>query len=141
MVKVIQANKNYSWYAKLKKPAWAPPSWLFGPVWSVLYLIIAVTFGFVFFKAWQGQLPRFIVISFIINLISNLIFTPLQFGLRNNLAAAIDIFIVLLSLVVSLSFIYPFIPLIAWLLIPYLLWVSFATVLQLTVTYLNYGQK
>ena len=129
--------KAYNWYSQLKKPSWAPPSWLFGPVWSVLYILIAVSFGKVFWMAGQGALPFMIALPFILNLFFNLIFTYIQFKLKNNLLAALDIILVLITLKLSMWAIFPYTPWVAYLLIPYLLWVCFATVLQLTITYLN----
>ncbi len=129
---------TYSWYSQLQKPSWAPPSFLFGPVWSVLYFIIALTFGRVFYLVWQKQLPAYLLLPFILNLVFNALFTPLQFGLRNNYLASLDIALVLVTLIWIIIAIYPFNKTIAYLQIPYLLWVSFATVLQLTITYLNF---
>jgi translocator protein len=128
---------TYNWYKQLIKPSWAPPSWIFGPVWTVLYILIAVSFGTVFYKAFTGRLPWIVVLPFALNLIFNFAFTPLQFGLRNNLLAAIDILLVLGTLIWAILAIYPHIRWVSYIQIPYLLWVSFATVLQLTVTYLN----
>jgi len=91
--------QTYDWYRQLIKPSWAPPSWLFGPVWTVLYTIIAVSFGTVFYKAFTGKIPLVITLPFVSNLIFNLAFTPLQFGLRNNLLAAADIILVLVTLI------------------------------------------
>lgn len=129
--------QSYQWYATLIRPSWAPPSWLFGPVWSVLYTIITISFGTVFVKAYKGELPFIVVLPFILNLVFNFAFTPLQFGLHNNLLAAIDILLVLATLIWALIAIYPHVRWIALVNIPYLAWVSFATVLQLTITYLN----
>ena len=131
---------TYSWYATLIKPDWAPPAWVFGPVWTVLYAIIAVSFGTVFYKAIRRQIPWMVALPFALNLIFNFVFTPLQFGLQNNLLAAIDIILVLGTLVWALMAVWHAAPSLRWVVyanIPYLLWVSFATILQLTVTYLN----
>ena len=130
-------NNAYNWYSTLIKPTWSPPSWLFGPVWSVLYIIIAVTYGTVFYKIIKGELPRALAIPFVLNLIFNFSFTYFQFSLKNNLLASIDILLVLATLIWALYAIYPHIKWVAFANIPYLLWVSFATVLQLTITFLN----
>ena len=130
-------NTSYTWYQQLIKPSWAPPSWLFGPVWSVLYVLIFVSFGTVFYKVFNKQLPVAILIPFVLNLIFNLSFTYFQFGLKNNYLAAADILLVLGTLIWAMVAIYPQIKWIALINIPYLLWVCFATVLQLTVTFLN----
>jgi benzodiazapine receptor len=131
---------TYNWYSQLIKPTWSPPSWLFGPVWTVLYLIIAVTFGAVFYKAFTGKLALLVALPFVLNLIFNFAFTPLQFWLKNNLLASIDILLVFATLAWSLYAVWNALPELRWVVyanIPYLLWVSFATVLQLTITYLN----
>lgn len=136
----MNQNQTYTWYSQLVKPDWAPPSWLFGPVWTVLYAIIALTFGTVFYKACTKQIPWTVALPFGLNLVFNLAFTPLQFGLNNNLLAAVDILLVLGTLVWALWAIWHAAPSIRWVVyanIPYLLWVSFATALQLTITYLN----
>ena len=131
-------NNQSEWYQTLIRPDFAPPSWVFGPVWSVLYAIIAVSFGYVFLQVIRGTIPWVIALPFILNLLSNAAFTPLQFGLQNNLLAAIGIFIVLGTLIWALYVIYPYAPWVAYINIPYLLWVSFATVLQVSITYLNW---
>lgn len=107
---------TYDWYQQLIKPAWAPPAWLFGPVWTVLYIIIAVSFGYAAYLS----------------------FTPIQFGLSNNFLAALDIIFVLAALVLALSVIYKRVKWVALINIPYLLWVCFATALQLTITVINW---
>jgi tryptophan-rich sensory protein len=122
---------------QLIKPSWAPPSWLFGPVWTVLYVIIAISFGTVFYKAFTKQVPSIVALPFVLNLVFNFAFTPLQFGLRNNLLASMDILFVLGTLIWAMVAIYPYIRWVAYIQIPHLLWVSFAIVLQLTITYLN----
>lgn len=130
-------NNSYNWYSTLIKPTWSPPSYLFGPVWSFLYVLIAISFGKVFMMFYQKQLPFIVVLPFILNLIFNFSFTYFQFGLKNNLLAAIDILLVLITLIWLIVAIYPYARWIAYIQVPYLLWVSFATVLQLTITYLN----
>ena len=128
---------TYNWYSQLTKPSWAPPSWLFGSVWSVLYVFIAISFGKVFLMAWKKEIPWIVAVPFVLNLIFNFAFTLLQFGLKNNLLAAIDILLVLGTLIWAMVAIHKHARWIAFLQIPYLLWVSFATVLQLSITYLN----
>ena len=126
-----------SWYATLIQPAFAPPAWVFGPVWSVLYLVIAVSFGHVVYRALKRRLPLAVLIPFGLNVVFNLAFTPIQFGLKNNVLAAVDILLVLGTLVWALRAIWPHVRWVAWVNLPYLAWVSFATVLQLSITWLN----
>ncbi len=128
---------TYDWYGQLAKPEWAPPAWLFGPVWSVLYVIIAISFGAVFLMAAKKKIPFAAAVPFIINLAANAAFTPLQFGLRNNVLALLDILVVLGTIVWGIVAIWKHAKWIAYAQIPYLLWVGFATVLQATVTWMN----
>jgi tryptophan-rich sensory protein len=126
------------WYQALIKPTWAPPSWLFGPVWTVLYAIIAISYGYVGYLYFTKKIPFIVLLPFILNIIFNALFTPLQFGLQNNLLAAIDIALVLGTLIWALVAIYPYMKWVAFVNIPYLAWVCIATVLQVTITRLNW---
>jgi tryptophan-rich sensory protein len=131
---------TYAWYSQLIKPTWSPPAWLFGPVWTMLYAIIAISYGTVFYKVFTRELSWVVAMPFVLNLIFNFAFTPLQFGLKNNLLAALDILLVLGTLMWALYAVWHASPALRWVVyvnIPYLLWVSFATVLQITITYLN----
>lgn len=131
-------NLAYGWYQTLIKPSWAPPAWLFGPVWTVLYILIAISFGWVLWSIIKRKIPVMVGLPFALNLVFNLIFTPIQFGLQNNLLAGLDILLVLGTLIWAMVIIYRRMRWVAYINIPYLLWVSFATVLQLTVTFLNW---
>lgn len=126
------------WYAELVKPMWAPPSYLFGPVWTALYIVIAVTYGTVLYKVIKGEWPIVVLIPFGINLFFNLAFSPIQFGLQNNFLASIDIILILTTLIWAMATIWPHAKWIVFANFPYLLWVIFATSLQLTITYLNW---
>jgi len=129
--------ENYNWYQQLVKPSWSPPAWLFGPVWTFLYVLIVISFGKVFLMAWQKQIALIIALPFALNLIFNFAFTPIQFGLKNNLLAAADILLVLATLIWAMIAIFPHARWLTYIQIPYLVWVAFATVLQLTITFLN----
>lgn len=130
--------ETYDLYQQLIKPAWAPPAWLFGPVWTVLYILIAVSFGYAAYLYIKKKISFLGFLPFLLNIIFNLAFTPLQFGLQNNLFAAIDIILVLATLIWALCAIYQHMKWIALANIPYLLWVCFATILQLTITVMNW---
>ena len=125
-------------YSQFIKPSWAPPAYLFGPVWAVLYLIIIISFSAVFYKVLNSSIPKIVALPFILNIIFNLLFSYLQFGLKNNILASIDIFLVLATLIWALIVIYPYMPIVTYVNIPYLIWIIFAFILQLTITYLNW---
>lgn len=136
---IIIMSNTYLWYQTLIKPTWAPPAWIFGPVWTVLYIIIAISFGFIFYQVYRRKLSWAVALPFGLNLVFNLLFTPIQFGLQNNLLASVDIILVLITLATALWLVRRRAKWVALVNLPYLAWVSFATVLQLTVTYLNWG--
>ncbi len=126
------------WYAQLTKPSFAPPSNVFGIAWSILYPIIFATFGYTIYAVIKKDFPKAILVPLLANLVFNLLFSPIQFGLQNNLLAAVDVVLVLVTLVWFMFAVYPHSKLISLAQIPYLLWVSFATVLQLSITWLNW---
>ncbi len=103
----------------------------------MLYAIIAVSYGYVGYLYFQKKVSFLVVLPFILNIIFNALFTPLQFGLRNNWLASLDIALVLGTLVWALIVIFPYARWVTYVNLPYLLWVCFATVLQFTITYLN----
>lgn len=125
------------WYASLIKPAFAPPAWLFGPVWAVLYLVILVSYGYVVWLYFKKDLPFMVLLPFVLNVVFNLVFTPIQVGLRSNVLACVDIVLLVATLVWALVAIWPHARWVALVNVPYLLWGAFATVLQFTLTWLN----
>ncbi len=131
-------NNAFNWYSQLVKPSWAPGANVFGPVWTVLYVLIAISFGIVFMLAYKKEIPFKVILPFIANLFFNFIFTFIQFQLRNNILATVDVILVLGTLVFAMMDIYPYKKWIAYFQIPYLGWVLFATILQLTIAYLNF---
>lgn len=133
----MDSTSGAAWYAQLAKPFFAPPAAVFGPVWTVLYVLIAISFGYVLLQCLKQRVPFRVLLPFVLNLVFNLAYTPLQFGLKNNLLASVDILLVLGTLVWALVAIWPRVRWVAYVNIPYLLWVTFATVLQLSITWLN----
>ncbi len=129
--------KTYNFYSTLIKPFFAPPAWVFGPVWSVLYILIIISFGYAAYLFFTKKIKFSILLPFILNVIFNVSFTPIQFGLQNNFLAAIDILLVLGTLIWAMIVIYPHKKWISLINIPYFFWVAFATILQLSITYLN----
>jgi benzodiazapine receptor len=127
------------WYQSLAKPSWTPAPGAIGLIWQVLYPGIIVTFGFVFVQAGRGKIPWLVALPFAINLVANLVFTPIQFGLRNLPLASIDIVVVWGTLVWMMIAIWPHYRWVAVAQIPYFVWVSIATVLQLSITWMNRG--
>lgn len=125
------------WYDSLVKPAWTPEPGTIGLIWQILYPIILVSFGFVLVQVVRGKLPRGVAVPFLVNLVANLVFTPIQFGLRNLDAAALDILVVWVTIPWMMVAIWKHHRWVAVAQIPYFVWVSIATVLQLSITWWN----
>ena len=129
--------RTYIQYRSYKKPSWAPPAWLFGPVWTALYMLIAISFGYVGYLWITGVLSFSTVLPFVLNLIFNFLFTTIQFRWHNFTLAALDVVAVWATLVWALVVVLPLVPWVAYINLLYLAWVSFAAMLQLTITVMN----
>ena len=126
------------WYNALEKPSWTPEPAFIGTMWSILYPIIIVTFAYVFIQGFRNKLPKKVMLPFAINLVANITFTPIQFGLRNLTLTAFMILLIWGTIVWMMVTIWNHNRYIAFAQVPYLAWVSVATVLQLTVTWMNF---
>ena len=127
------------WYESLAKLSWTPAPATIGLIWRVLYPIIIVSFGFVFIQAIRRRVPRLVALPFAINLVANVIFTPIQFGMRNLPLAALDIVIVWASIIWCMIVVWRHYRWVAVAQVPYFVWVSLATILQLSITAMNWG--
>jgi benzodiazapine receptor len=132
----MNAINSMTQYSQYIRPDWAPPSWVFGPVWTVLYILIAISFGYVFYRFAQGKIGWKIALPFFLNLVFNFSYTYFQFKLMNMTLATIDILLVLGTLIWAMRTAWKK-RWIVYMNIPYLLWVSFATALQLSIYFLN----
>ena len=126
------------WYNSLVKPRWTPAPATIGMIWQILYPIILITFGFVFLQVIRKKVSWFVALPFAINLVANLIFTPIQFGMRNLPLAAVDILIVWATIIWMVFAVWRHYRWVAVAQVPYFVWVSLATVLQLSITAANW---
>lgn len=122
-----------SWYNDLVKPAWNPPNWIFGPVWSTLYLLNAIAA----WRVWRVGQSRLALSAWALHLVPNALWSYLFFGAKRIDWALVDIVLLSFSIVTVMTLFYRRDRLAAWLLAPYLAWVSFATVLNWTLFSLN----
>lgn len=129
------------WYNALAKPSWTPAPATIGLIWQILYPLILITFGFVFTQAFRGKIGWNVAIPFAINLAANLVFTPIQFGMRNLPLATLDILIVWVTIIWMSIAIWPHHRWVTIAQIPYFVWVSLATVLQVSITVMNWKQS
>lgn len=129
----LAAGSSTSTYRALDTPAFAPPSWLFGPVWSVLYLTIAVAGWLVWRRAgWTSALTLWAI-----QLLFNLAWTPLFFAADLYAVALVDIVMLLVAVAVTIALFRRTSKAAAWLLVPYLAWVGYATALNAGIVILN----
>lgn len=126
------------WYDALAKPSFTPSPATIGLIWTILYPIFAVTFGFVFVQMFRGKIPRMVAVPFAINLVANLLFMPIFSGLRNMPLAAVDILIVWSTIIWCVVAVWTHDRWVALAQGPYFVWVSIATVLQLSITAMNW---
>ena len=126
----------HTWYGQLNKPHWNPPKWIFGPVWSFLYLMMAISAWLVWREAgWLGA--KFPLILFGIQLLLNVTWSAVFFGRRTIGAAFGEILLLWTTVIATTVAFYPFSLLAAWLLIPYVAWVAFASYLNFRIWQMN----
>jgi len=124
------------WYARLQKPAWNPPSWVFGPVWNALYAMMAVA-AWGFWKRGAFAVHLIALSLFLLQLLINALWSPLFFGLRNPALAFVDIVLLWLALLATVVAFWKARPFAGALLVPYLAWVTFASALNFAICRLN----
>lgn len=126
-----------TWYATLNKPFFAPPNWIFGPAWTLLYLLMGAAFYLIWKQGWKKKSVKTAGMFFLGQLALNFIWSPIFFGLRAPLLGLIVIVAMWALIVMTMKKFYPLSRLAFYLLIPYLLWVSFATILNAAIVVLN----
>lgn len=124
-----------TWYATILKPSWNPPNWIFGPVWTILYLLMGASFAF----AWHrgGEKGRTMMKWFFVQFLLNLLWSPVFFYWHNIGLALTVIVFMWMAILMTIFAAGKVKPLAAWLLVPYICWVSFAMILNSTIYMLN----
>jgi tryptophan-rich sensory protein len=133
---LVTMSSLREWYPFIQKPSWTPPDALFGPVWSALYLMMGVSVWLVWSDSASGGRRKELGV-FVLQLTLNALWSFLFFGLRNPGLAAFEIVLLWVAIVATMVVFARRNRLAAWLLLPYLLWVSFATALNVTIWRLN----
>lgn len=135
IVGVVTTDTGSSpWYQQLIKPSFNPPGWIFGPVWTLLYTLMGIAL-FLLLRQWPAS--RVAILLFAAQLLLNAIWTPVFFGAHQIGWAIVVIAAMWAAIVATMVSAWPVSPTATWLLAPYLLWVSFATVLNVTLWRLN----
>jgi tryptophan-rich sensory protein len=118
-----------AWYASLSKPSWNPPNWLFAPAWTVLYAMIAYA-GYVFWLSAPPEARALPIAIYAVQLLLNAGWSALFFGAKRMDLALIDAILMWIAILATIVAFYPYAPTASFLLVPYLLWVAFATALN-----------
>ena len=126
-----------TWYVTLNKPFFSPPNWVFGPVWTMLYFLMGISFYLIWKQGFKKKKIKTASLFFLVQLGLNFIWSPIFFGLRSPLLGLIVIVAMWVLIVMTMKKFYPLSRLAFYLLVPYLLWVSFATILNAAVVVLN----
>jgi tryptophan-rich sensory protein len=127
-----------SWYPTLVKPSFNPPNWIFAPVWSMLYVMMGVSAGLIWNRMEQEkEAVKIALVFFAVQLGLNALWSFLFFCLKNPILAGLEIVILWLMIYETYSKFVKINKIAGYLLIPYLLWVSFATVLNASIWWLN----
>ena len=124
-----------SWYAMLDKPSWTPPNWLFGPVWTVLYIMIAVAGWRIWTRLGQARTPA--LVAWGVQMVLNALWSWLFFGLHRLDVAFVEIALLWLAITTTIALTWRHDRWTAGLLVPYLAWVSFASALNLALWRMN----
>jgi tryptophan-rich sensory protein len=126
-----------TWYTHLIKPTFAPPSWIFGPIWITLYFLMGISFYLIWKQGWSKKKVKTAGLFFLGQLTLNFMWSPIFFGLRAPLLGFLVIVAMLVLIMITIKKFYPLSKWAAYLLIPYVLWVSFATILNAAIAILN----
>ena len=126
-----------TWYASLAKPAWNPPNWLFGPVWSTLYVLMGIALFLVWREGLDRRDVRYAILIFAVQLGLNVTWSLVFFGLHSIWGGLVVIFILWLAIWANIVAFYVISKPAGLILIPYLIWVSIASYLNYTIYLLN----
>ncbi|HWR00157.1 MAG TPA: TspO/MBR family protein [Candidatus Methylomirabilis sp.] len=126
-----------NWYSTLQKPALNPPSWVFAPAWTMLYALMGISVFLMYQKGWKRKEGKRALVIFGVQLFLNAIWSLIFFGLRLPGFALVDILLLWIAILVTIITFEKISKPAAWLLLPYLLWVSFAAYLNFAIFYLN----
>lgn len=131
------ADAIQGWYTTINKPFFQPPNWLFAPVWTVLYIMIGLSFGLIITKVNDSNAKQLAIKVFVIQLFLNLIWSPIFFSLQKPLFAAMVIIVLAILIILTIKMFQRLYQPAGQLLIPYLIWVVFATCLNIAIVVLN----
>lgn len=122
-----------AWYSTIVRPEIAPPDWIFAPVWTILYILMGISL----YLVWTKKFDKKAVFVFLVQLFLNSLWSILFFGLQNPFYGLIEIFFLWISILATIYFFYKISKKAAYLLVPYIVWVTFAAFLNYQIWMLN----
>lgn len=126
-----------TWFATLQKPSFAPPNWVFAPVWTSLYILMGISLFLVWQKGWENKTIKTAIYLFAGQLVLNALWSFVFFGLRSPLLGLMEIVILWVAILATILSFMKVSRTAAYLLIPYILWVSFASIVNFSIWSLN----
>ena len=134
---IVTADSIPNWYSTLNKPSFNPPNWIFGPVWTFLYTLMGISAGIIWEKGLEREEVREALQIFGVHLLLNAFWTILFFGFQTPEIALAEILILLITIILYTRRFYRIDHISGWMQVPYIAWVSFATILNLSIVWLN----
>jgi len=133
----LLSDPGSDWYRMLEKPFFTPPGWVFGPVWTVLYIMMGVSLFLLWRRGVTDRPGRVALLWFVVQLLLNAIWTPAFFGLESPILGLIVILLLWPAILLTIINLWRVSKIAGWLLIPYFIWVSYATVLNAAIVWIN----
>ena len=125
------------WFIDLNKPVFQPPNWLFAPVWTILYILMGVAAGIVYVEGKNKMEGKTALILFAVQLILNILWSFMFFGVQTLLGVSVNIVLLWGTLLATIIYFFKVNRAAGWMMIPYILWVTFATILTITLFVMN----
>jgi len=126
-----------TWYTELSKPAYRPPDWVFGPVWITLYLLMGISVFLIWRMGFSSSQVRLALSAFLIQLILNGLWSFLFFGLKSPFLGLVDLILLWIFIMITMITFAKLSQLAAFLLVPYIAWVTFALLLNFSIWQMN----
>jgi len=126
-----------TWYSTIQKPSFNPPNWIFAPVWILLFLLMGISLYLIWSKGFDHKRTKIAIFIFFFQLILNILWSILFFALQSPLCAFIEIIILWFMILLTIISFYRVSKITVYLLLPYIIWVSFALVLNFSILIIN----
>jgi translocator protein len=134
---IVTTSQISTWYASLSKPSWAPPNWLFGPIWTILFVLMGISLFLIWREGFNRRDVRFALLIFGVQLVLNLLWSVVFFSFHSLFGSFILIMILWIAILANIIAFYVISKPAGLLLVPYIIWVSIASYLNYSIYLLN----